>query len=99
MSTIGITVVCVSTIHIAVSVPCCTITNAVVGMITNNMVRTIVVLFFRSAVVWLTVVLRKFDVRGLMGGLIVVGGVEGPTVAVVSVVSMSAIGITVAIDA
>ena len=58
-----------------------------------------VLLLISIAVERLTVVLRKFDVRGFMGGLVVVSGVEAVTIAVVAVVSMSAIAITMAIDA
>ena len=52
-----------------------------------------------SMVVRITVVLGKFNVGGLMLGLVVVSGVEAMSVAVVAVVSMNTIAIAVAIDA
>ena len=52
-----------------------------------------------SMVVRITVVLGEFNVGGLMGGLVVVSGVEAVSVSVVAVVSMCAIAIAVAIDA
>ena len=58
-----------------------------------------VLLLISIAVERLTVVLRNFDVRSFMGGLVVVSGVEAVTIAVVAVVSMSAIAIAMAIDA
>ena len=55
--------------------------------------------FVVSMMVRITVILSEFNVRGLMGGLVVVSGVEAVSVAVVTVVSMGAIAVAVAIDA
>merc|ERR1719266_2661501 len=51
-----------------------------------------------SMVVRITVVLGKFNVGGLMLGLVVVSGVEAVSVAVVAVVSMCTIAIAMSID-
>ena len=55
--------------------------------------------FVVSMMVRITVILSEFNVRGLMGRLVVVSGVEAVSVAVVTVVSMGAIAVAVAIDA
>ena len=54
--------------------------------------------FVVSVMIRITVVLSKFNVSGLMLGLVMVSRVEAVSVAVMAVVSMSAIAVAVAID-
>ena len=54
--------------------------------------------FVVSVMIRITVVLSKFNVSGLMLGLVMVSRVEAVSVAVMAVVSMSAIAVAVTID-
>ena len=84
----GITVVMVSIASVM-------IISAVGGTVVSV---TNVPCFVVSVMIRITVVLSKFNVSGLMLGLVMVSRVEAVSVAVVAVVSMSAIAVAVAIN-
>ena len=85
----GITVVMVSIASVM-------IISAVGGTVVSV---TNVPCFVVSVMIRITVVLSKFNVSGLMLGLVMVSRVEAVSVAVVAIVSMGAIAVAVAIDA
>ena len=85
----SITVVMMSSAEVMVS-------SAVGGTVVS---MTNVPCFVMSVMVRITVVLSEFNMGGLMLGLVVVSGVEAVSVAVVTIISMDAIAVAVAINA